>query len=49
VMRVLERVKQHKESIIEQLRSYQIGIQSASSWQYDALAELATASHKQRN
>jgi polysaccharide pyruvyl transferase WcaK-like protein len=49
VIRALERVKQHKESIIEQLRSYPVGIQSASTRQYDALAELAMASRKCRS
>jgi polysaccharide pyruvyl transferase WcaK-like protein len=46
VIRVLERVKQYKEPVTKQLRSYPLGIQSAFTRQYDALAELALASHK---
>jgi polysaccharide pyruvyl transferase WcaK-like protein len=46
VIRVLERVKQYKEPVTKQLRSYPLGVQSAFTRQYDALAELALSSHK---
>ncbi len=49
VIRALERVEQQKDAVTNQLRSYPLGIQSAFTRQYDALAELATASYKRRN
>jgi polysaccharide pyruvyl transferase WcaK-like protein len=49
VIDALDRIKQHKESVTEQLRSYHLDIEAASTWQYNALAELAIASYKRRN
>jgi polysaccharide pyruvyl transferase WcaK-like protein len=49
VIRALERVKQQKDSVTNELRSYPLGIQSAFAQQYDALARLAIASGKRRS
>jgi polysaccharide pyruvyl transferase WcaK-like protein len=49
VIRALERVKQQKDCVTNQLRCYPLGIQSAFARQYDALARLAIASRKRRS
>ena len=49
VIEALDRIELHRSFVAGQIRSYQLEILPASTRQYDALAELALASHRRRN
>jgi polysaccharide pyruvyl transferase WcaK-like protein len=49
VIEAVDRIELHKSFVSGQIRSYQRAILSASTRQYDALIELAMASHRRPN
>lgn len=49
VVQALDRIQLRSGSVAAQIRSYQLAIHSVFTRQYDALADLATASHRRRN
>jgi hypothetical protein len=49
VLNAIDRIKVHRDAVVERITSYRQGVLSASQQQYDSIARLALAHHQSHN